>query len=400
MLLGGLMPQYHWKGVDHNGQVLIGVLQGRTRHLVRQHLVSQRIIPVCVKRDFFKSAFLKRTWIVMFTQQLTVLLRASVSLEQALRVLRQSESRAIVRDFLLQLQQKIQSGYSLADALRAFPRYFSGQYCAFIAAGETAGRLPETLQRLLVLLQARKARRSQLEKALGYPLFLLTCVLLITGGMLFFVVPVYRNFFVDMGGQLPPLTKTVLLLSDWFRQHGILLLVLFALLGAAVSIAIKHNAIRKIRDRCFLQIPWIGKLVLTATLAHWSYLLGVALTAGIPVLEAVALANASIRNTFLLERFTQLPQVLAFGQSFTEALKKTGVFCPAMLQLVLVGENSGTMPEIFCRVAENYQAVSSESLAKLTKRVEPLAILLLAALVGLVIAALYLPMINLGLDLT
>lgn len=392
------MAHYHWKGINKKGEIHHGILESKTRKFVWQRLINESITPLRIKRNLFHQT-IKKSMLVDFTQQLTLLLKATVPLEKSLELLESAEKKPEFRQFIQQIRQKIQSGKSLSVALSEHPQHCSSDYCAFIKAGETTAKLCETLQYLLLIMKERKRLKSELKKAFIYPLFLLICTIIISSGILGFVIPEYQDFFNTMNSTLPRLTRTVLKLSATIKNYKIELLTTFAITPILIVTLLRQKQTRNTVDQLSLKIPWIKQLIIKTTLSRWCYLLGIALRTGIPILSAITISNTAINNHFVKEKFDQLPEKLRQGTSLFESLKKVNLLRQDLLQLVLIGENSGTIDLIFSKMAEIYQHDLTQQLSKLAKYAEPTAILVLAGFTGLIIAALYLPMINLGLTL-
>lgn len=392
------MAHYHWKGINKNGEIHHGMLESKTRKFVWQRLINESITPLRIKRNLFHQT-MKKSMLVDFTQQLTLLLKANIPLEKSLKLLESAEKKPEFYQFIRQIHQKIQSGKNLATALSEYPQYCSSDYCAFIKTGETTGKLCEALQHLLSLIQARQKLQAELKKAFSYPLFLFICTLVISGGILGFVIPEYQDFFSTMGSTLPRLTQAVLKFSTILKNCKTGLFMTLTITTILILTLLKQKKTRNRVDQLSLKIPWLKQLIIKITLTRWCYLLGIALKTRIPILSALMISNASINNRYLKEKFNQLPEKLRQGNSLFESLKKINLLRPELLQLVLIGENSGTMDLIFSKMAEIYQHDLTQQLSKLAKRAEPAAILILAGITGLIIAALYLPMVNLGLTL-
>ncbi len=393
------MPYYYWKALNPDGEINSGILKSQSRQQLRQQLLTDHLIPFSIKHHY-TSKRLTHACLLEFTRQLTLLLQSNIPIEQALRIMEEAEKKPVLQAFFSQLRQHIQSGKPLYAALRKFPRYCSSSYCAFIQAGEETGRLHDTLRKLLNLLENKKILQSRLKKALSYPIFLLVMSLIISIGILGFIIPAYQSFFTSMGSTLPTLTQSVLTVSRYLQSNGRYFALFFLLIGILSVSAFKQPRIQHKLDNWLVKAPYIGKLITRMQLTRWSYLLATALNTQIPVLAALDMANNAISNHYLQRQFRQLTIQLSQGKSLHDSLCDLSLMNATTLQLVLIGENTGTMGAIFSQVAKNYQQELDEQLLKLTKRAEPAAILLLAGITGLIITALYLPMINLGLTVT
>lgn len=388
------MANYWWKALDEKGFINYGLIASQNRKLAEQKLADRKMTIIAIKQQFFVKSSMQNL-LFSFTKELVLLLKANITLEKALIILEDSEKNVLLKAIFSELRQKLQSGLSLSESLCFIAEFCPDYYRVFIKTGEETGKLSQSLQQLFNLLKHKRDTRSQLKKALAYPSFLLVTTLLISSGIIFFVIPSYQNFFTSMGSRLPKLTQYVLDASFYLRNHLVIISMSFS--PGIIILLFSSKKYRYIMDKFSLKLPWISNLITDNNLSRWSYLLAISLKTGIPMLQAIKLANRTMTNQRLRQQFDRLIPQLAQGKSLHKSLQSLEIMQPGLLQLVLIGENSGTIAELISEVAKIYQSQLGESLAKLTRRAEPAAILLLAAIVGLVIAALYLPMVNLGL---
>ncbi|OGO94418.1 MAG: hypothetical protein A3F10_02745 [Coxiella sp. RIFCSPHIGHO2_12_FULL_42_15] len=394
------MPYYFWKGVQRNGKISIGQHYAKNYAAQLAHLFSAGITPIKISREYFYwTQAACTTDILHFTQQLTVLIQARVPLSLALSTLHASQKNNRFKSVIAQIQNDLQAGMSLAQAMQNFPRLFTEEYCAFIAAGETTGQLAEAFQQLFKLLQQKQKIKHQIKKTLSYPIFLLCCTLLITLGSLFYILPQYQQFFSELGGELPFLTKLLLKLALAMQHHYCILMNILVIFFFGGYFALQSRNLSKRLHQYILHVPLLRSLVLHAAFSQWSYLLAIAWLTNIPLLAAINLANRILTNRYLEQLFSTLPENLTRGASLHECLQALHLLPLTTLQMIFIGENTGTLGVVFSNLATNHLETFTEQLAHVIKYAEPIIMILLALLAGIIIAALYLPMIHLGLEI-
>lgn len=394
------MPSYFWKGVQPNGNIVIGQHIAKNHDEIKNYLASADITPIKITREHsFLIRNMVATDVLNFTQQLASLLQANVPLTQALFALSSSQKNQRFKAVIQQIQKYIEAGMNLSQATHAFPHIFNEEYRMFLKAGETTGHLSKTLKKLFVLLKQKKNIKHETKKIISYPIFLLTCALLTALGSVFYIIPKYQQFFSELGGNLPLITKILLNIAAWAQKYfSVLLLSLILFFFSAHFIRRSPQVIYWIH-RYFLTIPPLRSLIVHATLSQWCYLLAIASRTNVPMLSAIELANQVIPNKYLKQMFSRIPKSLINGAPLYDCLKKIQ-FLPAMtLQMVLIGENTGTLAMIFSKIASHHWEAFTEQLTRMIKYAEPLIMILLALLTGMIIAALYLPMIHIGLEI-
>ncbi len=392
------MAYYNWKGIYPNGQLAKGQLKANDRREVINKIHDNHITPFYIKRIFFTFSTIPTIYILSFIRELALLLQTNVPLTQALSVLSQSEKNLSLKDIITQINKAIISGSSLYHALTQFPLVFSRQMLAFIQSGENTARLSQSLIKLSQLLESQQKIKNQLKKALSYPLFLLICTLLISIGIMFYIIPKYQSFFNELGGRLPKLTVVLLNLTLWLQQHIFILGFTLMLTIIILVIIFQQPKAKLACHQLMLKLPVTKSLALLYAISQWSYLLSMSAQTGIPLLGALALANKTITNKAISIKLNQILPSLQSGETLHTCLAKTKLFPQITLKMILIGETTGTLGHVFSTIAEDYQSRLTEYLSSLVKRAEPMIMLVIAALTGLLITALYLPMINLGLN--
>lgn len=389
------MAYYSWKGILNNGKLIMGEYFAKNCAAVFKHLAALNIAPLQIKREWLPST----SGILHFTQQVALLLNANIPIREALNTLAQSQKSKKLKIIIQQLQQNIENGMNLSQAMSYFPCHFNTEYCTFIQAGEITGQLHITFRDLSKLRTRQHKIKNQIKKTLSYPIFLLICTIAISLGITLFIIPKYQNFFAEFHSKLPTLTAAVLHFSILLQHHSGLIATSSSIAVMGTIIALRRPKVKLYLHQWLLHIPLLNALIVRAMLCQWTYLLAVAMTTHIPLLSAITLANRVITNSELQRLFRPIVEDLAAGKTLVFSLQKIKFFPPTVLQMILIGESTGTLALIFDKIAKTQQEELSYQLTRIIKYAEPLIMIVLALFTGSIIAALYLPMINLGLNL-
>lgn len=334
--------------------------------------------------------------ILLFTQQLSALLKASLPLLQILNLLSASHPNKVMRQLLRQLQYEVTQGRSLAQAFGLYESVFGSLYVSTVAAGELSGRLEDTVQSLVQSLSKQQHLKRQLRMALAYPALILVLSVVLVLGLVGFVLPSFVVMYDSMGVELPMMTLWLLGLTDWVMQHlgwlgGVLLGV-----GLLSRYLWQQAWFGLWVSRQTLRLPVVGTLYQQVILARWANTFALLHHAGLPLLSLlVSVAQVSQHRVY--ELATQaIQQHVAEGQSLSVAMRATECFPELLLQLVLAGEEAGALDELLYQAAAYYTDEVDQKMALLSVWLEPLLLLFLGGVVGAVLLALYLPLFNIG----
>lgn len=338
----------------------------------------------------------------LFTRQLAALVRAGLPVLGGLEVLARQRCGGPAGVLAADLAETIRAGGSLSDALARHPRSFDRLYLNLVRAGEAAGALGEVLERLAAFLEKSERTRRQIRGALTYPAFVLLVAVGIVAALTVFVVPRFRDVFASVlnGQSLPPLTEAVLAVADFGRVHGLWLAGATAggcLLAAAIG---RSSVGGRIFDRWRLGVPFAGAVESHASAARFARTLGTLLGSGVAVLEALAITRAALRNRVVADAVEAVGERVRVGEALSAAVEATGRFPPVLTSLMQVGEETGQLPQLLQRVADVCDEDVDRAVTAFTTLLEPLTIVGMAVVVGTVVLALFLPIIQIVQSLT
>ena len=340
------------------------------------------------------AAKLKPAETVNFLQQLSTLIDSGMPLVEALSSIAEGMETARSQAVIASVRQQVLEGKSLAEALRT--HHFDDVICNMVDAGEETGQLDAVSTRLAELLERRQALSQELLSATLYPAIILAFGVIVMLFLLAVVVPQIVTVFERAGGDLPALTVFVIATSEFLRNNGLLLILLFSASVFTYIMAMKKEAMRYKRDELLLKIPALSSLLLKTNTSRYTRTLGMLLEGGVPALAAMKIAQQSITLLPMREAVGQARDMLREGSSLADGLK-TGGFVPLLaLRMIAVGEQSGTLDKMLIRVADNYDKESSRNIKRLLTIMEPMLVMGMAVGVGTLAMAILLPIVEMN----
>ena len=331
---------------------------------------------------------------LLFNQQLAALLRAGIPILQAIAMLRRRATSVRLRAVLEAVEEAIRGGAALSQAFAAQGAIFPRIYTASILAGERSGALDEVLSRYVTYMRRSVALRRKIRGALAYPLFLLIASFGMVVFLISYVVPRMSELFSGFGGDLPLVTQIVLTLSNALTRNVFWLAPLIIVSAVALGIWSRTLGGRLTIDRLKLKIPIAGKLLVQLSVAQAARSLATLLAGGITLVESWEIAAESITNLELRRRSSEILPLIREGRSFTESLESAGWLPALAIDMIGIGERSGSLREMLDEVATFYDAEGEVKLEQLTTTLEPAILILMGGIVVVILLAIYLPIIE------
>lgn len=403
------MPQFTYSAYDARGEEQRGTLDAGTADEAAGVLRARGLFPAAVQLAGGAAGPAGRggrgvwTWrrgnrreVAVFLRQLATLLRAGLPLVRALEVLERQGGEGALRGVVGDLVARLRAGGSLAEAMAAHPGVFSALDLSMVRAGEAGGALDVVLERLAQFAEKSLLLRARIRTALIYPAVVLAVAGGILATLLAFVVPRFQQIFADLlkGAPLPPLTQAVLDLSNGVREHWVAGAVAVGLLAVLGPVVLRTRGGRRARDAGLRRVPGLGAFLLKAAVARGTRTLGTLLASGVPILPALLIARDVCGQTQVADELTRVHDRVKAGESLAGPLAAGGVFPPLVASLVDVGEQSGQLPAMLTRVADIYEEEVDQAAAGLGAALEPVLILFLALVVGVIVVALFLPIVR------
>lgn len=348
-----------------------------------------------LKIPFLGVGTVKNKDVVIFTRQLATLIDADLPLVRSLVVLRDQLKSGAMKDIITQLEKDIESGSTLSEAMSRFPRTFSKLYVNMIRAGEVGGVLDVVLDRLAEFSEKSQRLASHIRSALAYPAFVVTVALTVLIVLITFIVPKFMEIFMEVGSTLPLLTVMLLNVSSFFKANwyfGVILITAMILIFRAVY---RNKKTRIMMDEFQLKLPVIGMLVRKVAVARFARTLGTLISSGVPILQALDITKDTAGNEIIARAIGRVHDSIKEGESIAKPLEASGVFPLMVVNMIDVGEETGSLDRMLIKVADTYEEEVDISVGALTSLLEPLLIVFMGIIVGFIVIAMFLPLISL-----
>jgi type IV pilus assembly protein PilC len=395
------MPNYSWKGKTRAGKIQEGVLVAETKDAAVAALRKQQIIVSAVTekgKEFALPKFgggISQKEIAIFTRQFSVMIDAGLPLVQCLEILGSQQENRTFQKILFQVRQDVESGSTLADALRKHPKAFDDLYANMVAAGETGGILDTILQRLSQYIEKIVKLRAAVRSALVYPVAVILIAIGVVWIILWKVIPTFATLFEGLGAQLPLPTRITIALSHFI---GAWWWLVFAAIGLGVFALNRYHKThkgRRVLDRLMLKAPVLGQVLRKIAVARFCRTLGTLVSSGVPILEGLAITARTAGNAVVEDAIMATRKSIEEGKTISEPLKATDVFPPMVVQMVAVGEQTGALETMLNKIADFYEDEVDEATANLLALLEPIMIMFLGIVIGGIVISMYMPMFSL-----
>ena len=391
---------FNWEGRDRKGQKVKGRTVAQNEQAVRGELRRQGIAATKIK----KQSGVARTGgkvnagdIAIFSRQLATMLGAGIPLVQAFEIIGAGHDKPSMQRLLLEIKADIEGGTSLHEALGKHPLYFDDLYVNLTEAGEQAGALESLLDKIATYKEKTEAIKKKVKKALFYPAAVLGVALIVTTILLLFVIPQFESLFKGFGADLPAFTQLVINLSKFVQHNGIYIGVVLGFGTWAFLYFYKRSRkMREFFDRALLKFPIIGPILNKSAIARFARTLSTMFSAGVPLVEALESVSGATGNIVYENAVMKMRDEVATGQRLQRAMENTGMFPNMVVQMIAVGEESGSLDTMSGKVASFYEEDVDNAVDSMSSLLEPLIMAILGVLVGGLVIAMYLPIFKLG----
>lgn len=394
------MPVFAYSARSITGELQNGEIDLPTREEVIGYLRRQRLIPVNVRSkpkelSFSIGSGVKTREVVIFTRQFATMINSGLPLVQSLSILAEQTENKKFQEIITATLHDIESGHTLADAMRRHPKVFTDLYVNMVAAGEAGGILDTILLRLATFLEKNDALARKIKGAMTYPAVMLFVVIAATTILLWKVVPVFASIFTDAGMALPTPTRVVLGISAFLQSY-----ILFMFLGAIAGVFLLKRYYgtkdgQLVIDRLLLRMPVLGTLIRKAAVSRFTRTLGTLVSSGVSILEGLEITARTSGNRVVHDAVMNSRASIAGGATIAEPLKESGVFPPMVVQMINVGEQTGGLDEMLSKIADFYDDEVDAAVSALTSILEPVMIVVMGVVIGGMVVAMYMPMFDL-----
>lgn len=390
-----------WHGTDKQGRKTRGEINAASPAIVKAHLRKQGIAARNVKRKpkplFSNKKPIKPADVAIFTRQMATMLKAGVPLVQSFDIVAEGVDNPTMQKLVTDIKNDVASGGGFAAACAKHPKYFDELFCSLVASGEDSGTLETMLDRVATYKEKTEALKAKIKKALTYPIAVLVIAIIVTSILLIKVVPQFAETFQSFGSDLPAFTQLVVGMSEWMQVNWYILLALAVVGGFAFGQARqKSKAFSAWVDKMMLKIPIVGDIVFNSVIARFSRTLATTFGAGVPLVDALNSVAGAAGNAVYAKAIIQIRDDVTTGQTLYSSIRFTNLFPSMLLQMVSIGEESGSLDDMLDKVATHYEEAVDNAVDTLTSLLEPFIMSILGVLVGGLMIAMYLPIFMLG----
>ena len=398
------MPVYLWKGKDRHNKNKKGEMEAPSEDVVRSELTRRKITSAKIKKkpkDLFENVSfmqpkVKGSDIIIFCRQFSTMIDAGLPIIQCLDILYAQNDNKTFKKMLKDVKSNVESGQTLAEALRKYPKQFDDLFVNMIAAGEAGGILDMILRRLSAYLEKAAKLKAKIKGGMTYPLVTIVIAIVVVAIIMIFVIPVFEEMFSGMGSALPAATQIVVNLSRAVKSN------IFYIIGATILFIYAMRRFyrtdkgRILMDDLLLKVPLFGDLIRKAAVAKFTRTTGTMLSSGVAILDALEIVAKTAGNKTIEKAVYDTRTAIAEGRTMSDPLAESGVFPSMVCQMIAVGESTGALDAMLTKIAEFYEEEVDQAVENLTALIEPFMIVFLGVVIGGLVVAMYLPIFKMA----
>jgi len=393
------MPSFVWKGKSRGGQFQEGILLADTRDGAAATLRRQQIQITSLREKGREFPFLPKfpgrvnqKRLAIFTRQFSVMLDAGLPLVQALEIMGEQQDHIKFKEIINKTRTDVEGGMSLAEAMEKQPAAFNDLYVNMVAAGEAGGILDIILNRLAAYLEKAVKLNNQVKSAMIYPVTVITIAIGVVWIIMWKVIPVFTQLFAGLGGELPFLTKMVVAASKIIGTWSPVIII--ALVMSFFALRAYHNTYRgkRVIDGILLKVPIMGELLRKIAVARFCRTLATLTSSGVPILDGLQITAKTAGNAIIHDAVMAVRKAVEEGKTLSGPLAQTKVFPKMVVQMINVGEQTGALDQMLSKIADFYEEEVDVAVDGLMKLMEPLMIVFLGGIIGVIVTAMYMPM--------
>ena len=397
------MAEFVWEAKGRNGEVRKGVMEAESADVVQSRLRGQQLNPTKVKKKPKEihiniGSPVSEKELVIFTRQFATMIDAGLPLVQCLDILSDQGDNKQFNKILKDIKGYVEQGGTFSEALRKHPKVFDDLYVNLVHAGEMGGILDTILQRLAIYIEKRVKLKRQVKGAMVYPTAVLLIAIAVIVVMLTWVIPAFQGMFAEFGGedQLPGLTKMVISLSEGFLDNVWFIIAGVVLLVSSVSYSYRTKKGKRFWHKLLLTAPIIGPVMRKIAVARFTRTLGTLLGSGVPILDSMTIVSRASGNVIVEEAINKTADRIREGKTMSEPLMQTGVFPGMVVQMIGVGEQTGALDTMLNKIADFYEEEVDVAVAALPSLLEPLMMVVIGGIVGVILIAMYMPIFEIA----
>jgi type IV pilus assembly protein PilC len=398
------MPVYLWKGKDRHEKTKKGEMEAPSEEVVRSELTRRKMTSIKIKKkpkDLFENVSfmkpkVKQADIIIFCRQFSTMIDAGLPIIQCLDILYAQNDNKTFKKMLKEVKANVESGQTLSEALKKYPKQFDDLFVNMISAGEAGGILDSILRRLSAYLEKAAKLKSKIKGGMTYPLVTIVIAIIVVAVIMVFVIPVFEQMFSSMGHALPAATQFVVDLSRSVKSN------IFYIIGITIIAIIVIQRFYKTEkgkvfiDDLLLKLPMFGQLIRKAAVAKFTRTMGTMLTSGVAILDALEIVARTAGNKTIEKAVFDTRTAIAEGRTMSDPLSESGVFPSMVCQMIAVGESTGALDAMLTKIADFYEEEVDQAVENLTSLIEPFMIVFLGVVIGGLVVSMYLPIFKMA----
>jgi type IV pilus assembly protein PilC len=399
------MSTYVYTARPDRGAQLKGQVQGESKAAVAADLrrkgltvlaIDEKRTSISINELLEGFTAIKPRDKVIFSRQFATMINAGLALLRALYILEEQTSNPRFRKIISRVRMDVEAGMPLSDAIEKHPVAFDRLYVSMVRAGEVGGVLDQTLDRLATQLEKDDSLRRSVKSAMVYPLLILTFAILVMFALILFVIPVFGAMYNDLGGQLPLLTRIMMGISNMMRSFWFIIFPAIFLAIYALRRLKRSRRGTEVWDRVKLHLPMkLGDIIQKIAVSRFSRTLATLVSSGVPILQSIEITGKTSGNTVIEYAMDDVMEQIKGGESIARPLEKVSVFPPMVTQMIAIGEETGALDTMLHKIADFYEDEVETAVKSLTSIIEPIMMIFIGGIVGLVVVSMYLPIFNL-----
>jgi len=398
------MPVYLWTGKNRKGETQKGEMDAANENAVRNHLTRIKITPIRIKKKpkdllenvSFLQPGVKQNDVILFCRQFSTMIDAGLPIIQCLDILHSQQENPTFKKMLKTIKENVESGSTLAEALKEYPKQFDDLFVNMVHAGEMGGILDTILRRLSTYMEKAANLKRKVKGAMTYPIVTLIIAIVVLAVILIFVIPVFQEMFADFGSELPVPTQIVVAMSNFAKANVGYTLIALILFGFAFRRFYRTEKGRAFVDRSVLRLPVFGDLLRKVAVAKFTRTMGTMLTSGVAILEALDIVGKTSGNKTIEAAIMKTRSGISEGRTMADPLTESGVFPSMVCQMISVGEATGALDAMLGKIADFYDEEVDQAVENLTALIEPFMLVFLGVTIGGLVVAMYLPIFKMA----
>ena len=395
-----IFMKFSYRAKEVSGELVGGLIEAEDQKTALARLRAQRFTVVEISQKNKKNKFFKpkvnNKDVVIFSRQLSTLVSAGVPIVQGLNILEAQAENPAFKTVVTALRTDIESGLSIADAMRKHPQAFTELYVSMVRAGEVGGILDTILERLSSYLESSEALKAKVKAAMMYPAVVGGVAFMITIFLVLFVIPVFKDIFSGFGAQLPLPTRIMIGVSDALRHNIIYILAVGGAAGWSIKKYIKTEKGQEKIDDISLKLPVVGILLKKVAIAKFTRTLGTLIKSGVPILQGLETVAKTAGNKIIERAIYKSRDSIKEGGRIADPLKKADIFPPMVIQMISVGEETGGLDNMLNKIADFYDQEVDTAVKGLTSMIEPLIMVVMGFVIGAIVISMFMPMFSMG----